>query len=87
MTAQTYFESALWAYQKATEKELEFRAAADNAAVLRATLISNIHRGGMSYGQIAAATGLSRSRIQQLVNRGSKADETQYRQWVEGAES
>lgn len=57
-------------YRKATRREARLRSAADKAAVGRAVALAKLHRTeGMSYGQIAHATGLSRSRVQQLVER------------------
>lgn len=60
------------AYQRATAKEVRLRKAADKAAAERASEVAKMHRSGMSYGQIAEATGLSRSRVQQLVERGNQ---------------
>ena len=57
------------AYLKATEKESQLRQAADEAAWERARALAEMHRSGMSYGKIAEATGLSRARVQQLVER------------------
>lgn len=56
-------------YRKATEREARLRKAADQAAAVRSTELTRMHQGGMSYGKIAKATGLSRSRVQQLVER------------------
>lgn len=57
------------AYRKATVREARLRKAADQAAAERAAELTRMHQGGMSYGKIAEATGLSRSRVQQLVER------------------
>ena len=57
------------AYRKATEREVRLRKAADKAAAERASELTKMHAAGMSYGKIATATGLSRSRVQQLVER------------------
>lgn len=57
------------AYRKATAKEARLRKAADQAASERASEIAKMHESGMSYAAIADATGLSRSRVQQLVER------------------
>lgn len=56
-------------YLKATEKETQLRKAADEAAAERARALAEMHRLGMSYGKISEATGLSRSRVQQLIER------------------
>lgn len=56
-------------YLEATEKESRFRQAADEAARERAWALAEMHRSGMSYGKIAEVTGLSRARVQQLVER------------------
>lgn len=58
------------AYTKATKLEAKYRRAADDAASERARALAQMHAEGMSYGAIAEATGLSRSRVQQLVERG-----------------
>lgn len=55
-------------YHKATEREARLRQAADKAAAERASELAKMHQT-MSYAEIAEATGLSRSRIQQLVER------------------
>lgn len=39
-------------------------------ADLRARALAELHVEGWSYGRIAEATGLSRARVQQLVERG-----------------
>lgn len=62
------------AYRKATERETRFRKAADEAASERARLLGEMHHSGMSYGTIAKLTGLSRSRVQQLVQRSITQD-------------
>lgn len=59
-------------YQRATAREAQLRKAADKAAAERASELARMHRSGKSYGQIAEATGLSRSRVQQLVERGNQ---------------
>ena len=56
-------------YLEATEKESQLRQAADEAAWERAWALAEMHRSGMSYRKIAEATGLSRARVQQLVER------------------
>lgn len=57
-------------YQRATEREARLRVRADQAALERATAVAEIHAYGLSYAEIADNTGLSRSRVQQLVERG-----------------
>lgn len=57
------------AYHKATEREARLRKAADQAAAERASELAKMHRSGMSYAEIAETTGLSRSRVQQLVEK------------------
>lgn len=56
-------------YLEATEREIRLRQAAEEAAADRSQALAQLHRSGMSYGKIADATGLSRSRVQQLVER------------------
>jgi DNA-directed RNA polymerase specialized sigma24 family protein len=60
------------AYQRATEREVRFRKAADKAATERASELAKMHQSGMSYAAIAVETGLSRSRVQQLIERASR---------------
>ena len=48
------------------------QAVADRLADARASVVSGMHKGGLSYAQIAAAAGLSRARAQQLAERGRK---------------
>lgn len=60
------------AYRRATEDEVRHREAADLAASERASELAKMHAAGMSYGKIAEATGLSRSRVQQLVERSNR---------------
>lgn len=56
-------------YLEATERETRLRQAAEEAAAERSRALAELHRSGMSYGKISEATGLSRSRVQQLVER------------------
>lgn len=56
-------------YLEATKREIRLRQAAEEAAAERSKALAELHRSGMSYGKIADATGLSRSRVQQLVER------------------
>lgn len=56
-------------YRKATAKEERLRKAAEQAALERALAVVDMHQSNMSYAQIADVTGLSRSRIQQLVEK------------------
>lgn len=58
-------------YHKATEREARLRKAADEAAAERASELAKMHRSGLSYAKIAKATGLSRSRVQQLTEKGN----------------
>lgn len=59
----------LTAYLEATGREARLRIEADKAAGERAKSLAKMHRSGMSYAQIAADVRLSRSRVQQLVER------------------
>lgn len=56
-------------YLEATADEASWRRKADEAAGRRMEAIARMRGSGMSYGQIAKLVGLSRSRVQQLVNR------------------
>lgn len=63
----------LQAYNKATIREARLRKVAETAGADRAIALANLHRAGWSYGEIAKETGISRSRVQQLVERGRAA--------------
>lgn len=56
-------------YRRASKEEAKLRRLADAYASERSAVLAEMHRSGMSYGQLAKATGLSRSRVQQLVER------------------
>lgn len=56
-------------YKRASKEEARLRRLADAYASERSAVLAEMHRSGMSYGQIAKLIGLSRSRVQQLVNR------------------
>jgi hypothetical protein len=58
-------------YRRATARELRLRSKADEASVERVAAIVEMSQS-MSYGQIAKATELSRSRVQQLIERGRR---------------
>lgn len=66
-------------YRKATAREARLRKAADEAAAERAAELTRMHQEGMSFGKLAKATGLSRTRVQQIVERSNttKAPDTQ----------
>lgn len=56
-------------YLEATADEVAWRRKADEAAGRRVESIVRMRESGMSYRQIARTTGLSPTRIQQLVIR------------------
>lgn len=58
-------------YMEATADEATWRRKADEASGRRIDAIIRMRGSGMSYGQIATLTGLSRSRVQQLVERAN----------------
>lgn len=62
-------------YLKATAEEAAWRRKADEAARRRVEAIIRMRESGMSYRQIARTTGLSPTRVQQLVERGHRYDE------------
>lgn len=64
---------SLTKYRQASGKEARLRMEADLASADRVVALAEMHQAGMSYGKIAEATGLSRSRVQQLVERGTKS--------------
>lgn len=64
---------SLTKYRRASSKETRLRMEADLASADRVVALAELHQSGMSYGKIAEATGLSRSRVQQLVERGIKS--------------
>lgn len=43
-------------------------------AALRARCLADLHEQGLSYERIAAATGLTKARVQQIVSRGRNVD-------------
>ena len=45
----------------------------EQIAEVRYEAVRELQREGMSYGQIAEATGLSKPRVQQLVNKAAEA--------------
>lgn len=57
-------------YVEATERESMRRIEADQAAEDRASALAEMHELGASYGKLAELVGLSRARVQQLVERG-----------------
>ena len=57
-------------YRRATGREARLRIEADQAAAERSRTLAALHALGLSYAQIADDTGLSRARVQQLVERG-----------------
>ena len=59
-------------YSALTAGQVLQQAVADRLADARASVVSGMHKGGLSYAQIAAAAGLSRARAQQLAERGRK---------------
>jgi DNA-directed RNA polymerase specialized sigma24 family protein len=57
-------------FARASAMEALYRAAANRAADYRARACARMSMDGLSYAQIAKLTGLTRSRVQQLVERG-----------------
>jgi DNA-directed RNA polymerase specialized sigma24 family protein len=57
-------------YAHLTSRQALLTAAVDEVAGMRARALAGLHAQGQSYGQIAAVTGLTRGRVQQLVERG-----------------
>lgn len=60
------------AYLEATRAQALHQAVAAAIADRRAVLLARMHDGGASYRQIADVTGLTRARVQQLVERGRR---------------
>lgn len=61
-------------YVEATKAQVLHQAVAERWALRRATLLAQMNACGVSYQQIADVTGLSRPRVQQLVERGRAPD-------------
>lgn len=58
-------------YVHLTSRQALLAAAVDEIAAMRARAVAGIHAtDGLSYADIAACTGLTRARVQQLVERG-----------------
>lgn len=57
-------------YAHLTSRQALLTAAAAEVAGMRARLVAGLHAEGQSYAAIAATTGLTRGRVQQLVERG-----------------
>jgi hypothetical protein len=56
-------------YWEASARERTLRTAADQAAIEREQALLDWYDSGQSYGTLATATGLSRSRIQIIIER------------------
>lgn len=67
-----YAPTAFARYQKAVARELNAKAEAVEAGRRKATALAELNRAGASYAHLAELTGLSRSMVQQLVERGRK---------------
>lgn len=57
-------------YAALTSRQAHYTAVAGRLADARAAVIAQMRKDGMSYGQIAAVTGLTRARVQQLAGKG-----------------
>ena len=66
--------SRLAAYRRACKAQDKAEASASRAADLRARALADLHAEGWTYWAIAAGTGLSRARVQQLVERGREVE-------------
>ena len=60
------------AYVEATRAQVLHQAVAAALADQRARIRARMHASGLSYQKIADATGLTRARVQQLVERGRR---------------
>ncbi|MGV7251943.1 helix-turn-helix domain-containing protein [Mycobacterium kansasii] len=58
-------------YEHAGREQQSAEAVVTRMSDLRARCLAELHADGWSYATIAAATGLSRARVQQLVQRGA----------------
>jgi DNA-directed RNA polymerase specialized sigma24 family protein len=63
------------AYLEATRAQVLHQAVAAAIADRRAELLARVHANGASYQTIADMVGLTRGRVQQLVERGRVAPE------------
>jgi DNA-directed RNA polymerase specialized sigma24 family protein len=57
-------------YERAGREQRSAEALVTRLTDLRARCLAELHIDGWSYARIGQATGLSRSRVQQLVERG-----------------
>jgi hypothetical protein len=57
-------------YVHLTSRQALLAAAVDEIAGMRSRAVAGMHAAGESYAGIAAVTGLTRARVQQLVERG-----------------
>lgn len=57
-------------YELAGRKQVEAQEAVVRLSDLRARALAELHVDGWSFAKIAAATGITRARAQQLVERG-----------------
>jgi DNA-directed RNA polymerase specialized sigma24 family protein len=73
MTETTWWmriDDPLDRYQRAGLEQQAYEALVTRMADLRARCLAELHVDGWTYAKIAQETGLSRSRVQKLVERG-----------------
>jgi len=59
-------------YAHLSSRQALLTAAASRVADLRAGTVAGMHAEGLSYARIAGTVGMSRARVQQLVERGGQ---------------
>ena len=57
-------------YAALSARQAFYQAVSEGLAEARAAAVAQMNADGLSYAQIAETTGLKRSRVQQLVERG-----------------
>lgn len=57
-------------YHRASADQELHSAVVTRLSEIRASAVAELHRSGSSYAQIASTTGLTRARVQQLVEAG-----------------
>lgn len=57
-------------YTALTAQQAHYQAVSDTLSKARAAVVAQMNNDGMSYAQIERLTGLTRGRVQQLVEKG-----------------
>lgn len=57
-------------YAALSARQAHYQSVANGLSGARAAVLADMHDKGMSYARIAEATGMTRARVQQLVEKG-----------------